>query len=238
MIYALVHPDTLEVRYIGKAKDCATRLRGHIKDARRSELPLYRWWRKLEREVGHPPSMVRLGEGDGAEEVVWIARLRSEGARLLNITAGGAGGATMTGRKHSPETREKIGAAQRGKPRPPLSLVARAKISKANRGRPKPEGFGARLSAALTGRTFSDAHLAAMSLAQRGHTPWNLGISHTEETKARISAALRGHEPTPGYTGHKHSAAAKEKMRVAREARRARGLHVGRPRKGEPRKAA
>jgi hypothetical protein len=184
MIYGLVHPDTLEVRYVGKTVRPEARLKSHAAAARRGvKLPVYYWWNKCLAQVGHAPSFVRLGEGDSAEEIRWIADLRAQGARLLNLTAGGDGlvglprspehcariSATLTGRrglKHtpearanmarshlgrifSPETREKIRAAQRGKPRPNvLSPESRAKISAALKGKPKSLETRVRMSAA------------------------------------------------------------------------------------------
>ena len=132
MIYALVHPLTLEVRYIGStARSLKARFDDHLRDLSRRDqskrnAPLAAWWR----ESG--ASIVGLGPGGSEEERAWIARLRGEGARLLNVSAGGPGNS----RKARPETRDKIGAANRGR-RP--SAEARARMSAHHRGAQSPE---------------------------------------------------------------------------------------------------
>jgi hypothetical protein len=138
MIYALVHPDTLEIRYVGKTGvGVSERFREHRKNARRgAQNPVYRWWRKCESE----PVAISLGAGDSVEEIQWIADLRQQGARLLNCTDGGDGCRVTPetkakqsdsartswkvvrankrhGTKHSPEARLKMSIATKGKPR-------------------------------------------------------------------------------------------------------------------------
>ena len=53
-IYALKHPDTGEIRYIGKANDANARLKSHMRDARRRVTPLYCWINKLVAEGKAP----------------------------------------------------------------------------------------------------------------------------------------------------------------------------------------
>lgn len=80
-------------------------------------------------------------------------------------------------RRHSPETREKCGAVNRGRA---LTPEHRAKISASEKGRQFSPEHRAKISAGQTGRTFSDAQLAKM----RGR-PVPL------ERRARISATLK-----------------------------------------------
>ena len=46
-IYALLCPNTKDVRYIGKANDSEKRLKSHIRDSRRRNTPVYCWIKKL-----------------------------------------------------------------------------------------------------------------------------------------------------------------------------------------------
>lgn len=95
-IYALTDPRTGADRYIGKANDAARRFKGHLRDARRRDTPVYRWIRKLERE-GMVPGMRVLGmvkpERWQEAEGLFIERARREalkaGTHLLNVSAGG-----------------------------------------------------------------------------------------------------------------------------------------------------
>ena len=90
-IYALIHPDTGALRYIGKANNADKRLAGHIRASRVRKSPLYSWIRKLARE-GLKPDMVILETNCadwGASERKFIASARRMGADILNIADGG-----------------------------------------------------------------------------------------------------------------------------------------------------
>lgn len=91
-IYALCHPRTGEVRYIGKAVDTRRRLAGHLRDARRRDTPVYRWIRKLAAQ-GQSPAAVVVAvcePGSWAEvERERISDARRAGLRLLNVADGG-----------------------------------------------------------------------------------------------------------------------------------------------------
>lgn len=88
-IYALHHPETGEVRYIGKANDPAKRLAGHLRDMHARRTPVYDWMRTL----GQAPvmSVVEVVPDGGWQEAErrHIAEHRQRGARLLNLAQGG-----------------------------------------------------------------------------------------------------------------------------------------------------
>lgn len=91
-IYGLFDPVTDELRYIGKANDSAQRLRGHLRDSKRKDLPISRWIRKLS-VSGSMPVVRVLSRVDAS---IWqeterkaIAEARSSGIRLLNVADGG-----------------------------------------------------------------------------------------------------------------------------------------------------
>lgn len=90
-IYALHHPLTGELRYIGKANDADKRLKSHLRDAKRLSRPVAAWVRSLVND-GLLPEMWVIRETDDweAAEVEEIASARKRGARLLNLADGGA----------------------------------------------------------------------------------------------------------------------------------------------------
>ncbi|TDZ92170.1 GIY-YIG nuclease family protein [Mycobacteroides salmoniphilum] len=148
VIYALCDPTSGEVRYIGKTIDVRARLRSHLWDSRNPKEHTHkaRWIRSLK----SPPVLEiieTLSDADdwAERECYWIAKYRSEGARLTNLTNGGDGWSSnghtdetkarlremalargakppsQSGRKASPETRKKlqISARERGVKPPP-----------------------------------------------------------------------------------------------------------------------
>lgn len=88
-IYALCD-ETGRIRYVGKANDPATRLKGHLRETRRRS-PLYDWLAKL-RRAGHHPTLhiiERCASTDWQErERFWIAAI-GDATQLLNIADGG-----------------------------------------------------------------------------------------------------------------------------------------------------
>lgn len=150
-----------------------------------------------------------------------IAFWRNDGADLANRSAGGEGSsgcrpspeaiaktaAAHRGMKRSAETRAKISAkakarilrpeaveimamANRGKKRPPFSEEHKAKIGAASRGRKMSSGTRAKLLAANTGRSFqhTEEARAKISAARKGKG----APSISDEHKAKISAANKG----------------------------------------------
>ena len=91
-IYALIDPRDGSVRYIGKAVNSQKRLKGHLRETRRRNTPVYRWMAKL-RGLGMAP-VLSIQCVCGADE--WqqkereaIASVRACGNRLLNVADGG-----------------------------------------------------------------------------------------------------------------------------------------------------
>jgi hypothetical protein len=88
-IYGLLHPETHELRYIGKANDSKKRWLSHMRENRR-RTPLYDW-------IGSLPSpplllvMFRCNQGQDWREMerFAIADARAHGFRLLNLADGG-----------------------------------------------------------------------------------------------------------------------------------------------------
>ncbi len=107
--------------------------------------------------------------------------------------------------RHSEETKAKIGAASRGRR---CTEETKAKISAALTGRkygPCPLERKRKISEAKRGKRLSAEHKAKIAAGGRGR-------KHTAETKAKISAAMKG-KPRK-----KHTAETKARMSVTRRA--------------------
>lgn len=117
-IYAL-HDGDGDYRYVGQSIDIANRLRGHVRGAHRKRTPVQCWMAKRLASGGtiHVTvlEVVTNRNNLSSRERWWIRDLRGMGYRLLNVTEGGEGGATMLGRRHTDASREKVRAAKVGK---------------------------------------------------------------------------------------------------------------------------
>lgn len=234
-IYALCHPGTQEIRYIGKTKQPKRRLAGHVCKARLgTKTHVADWIRSLNAD----PAMKILAtvpESSASEiEIMTIAHFRARGYRLTNLTDGGDGHsgvkasfetraklrASHLGHHHSKESRAKIGAASMGNKYAlghRASAAARAKRSatlKALGHCPSPECHASARMAKL-GKRRSPETCARISIGRLGK-----GVGHivTPETRAKISASNKG--KSRGI-GHLVSAETRAKLRAAWVKRRA-----------------
>lgn len=102
-IYALVDPDTDEVRYIGKSGRGFVRPNEQIRQVKHPKTHKERWINKLFRENKKPKiEIIRycLSEVDlNVSEMEFIKYYKSIGANLTNGTRGGEGGDTGGGQK-------------------------------------------------------------------------------------------------------------------------------------------
>lgn len=125
-IYALIDPDTRKIRYIGKSIRPKERLGNQMNES--SNCHRSHWLRNL-RNHGKRPHQIILQELDDSEpwqewEKAWIRHGREVGWPLTNNTDGGDGvdglpeetrkrmSKVWIGRKHKPETIEKLKIAR------------------------------------------------------------------------------------------------------------------------------
>jgi hypothetical protein len=135
-IYALVDPNTEEVRYVGKTQaSVVRRLSDHISGARRNKQDYKsRWIRTLLRR-GQSPLLVTIDEvrADHWEELekFWIESYRQQGSPLTNAHEGGGSGPL------SEATKERLRLSHMGKT---LTMEHRMAISRSLRGNRRAEG--------------------------------------------------------------------------------------------------
>lgn len=176
-IYALIDPRTGEVRYIGKSHRPCERLANHLND--RSICHRTNWLRSLV-AAGLKPTLKILAEAYPssswqAAERAWIQYAREQGWPLTNGTDGGDGVPGL-----SPETRERIVAASRGrKPSP----ETRARIGKASKGRKHTEAYKQFMRQRMSVRVFTEEHRQRISDSSR-----RFSDEEAEQIRNRITA--------------------------------------------------
>lgn len=179
-IYTLKHPDTLEIRYVGKTvRSLSRRLGNHIANAKgnKHNKHLSNWILSI-LSLGKRPLIELIEEVDNS---IWQERERywiSQYPNLINLTDGGDG---CLGFLHDKETRIKCGLA--------------------NVGRKHTDKFKEDLSKRLKGVNLTEEHKAKIGDSNRGkvRTPETLqklsdshkGIKQSEESKRKRSESIR-----------------------------------------------
>ena len=129
-IYCLRHPETREVRYVGKTVDLKIRKKSHHQ---LGKTRCDNWKRSLLAEGLWPETevleTVPVGANWPERESYWISHFKSQGANLTNLTDGGEG---THGRVITDAYREKLRKAFTGRPIP---QEQRERISKSLTGK-------------------------------------------------------------------------------------------------------
>lgn len=169
-IYGLADPRTGRIRYIGKSIRPIERLGNHVNEPT-SQCHRSHWLAEL-KALGLSPALVILEAVPSDKswqqaERVWIASGRSSGWPLVNNTDGGDGVAGLssesrariarawTGRKHRPETIEKLRSARKNFRH---TAETRKRMSEARKGRSVT--WGRKIAEAVS--KFSPAEVAAI----------------------------------------------------------------------------
>lgn len=201
VVYGLLDPDTLEIRYVGITTYTPEfRLKTHINEAfNGGNRRVHKWIRSLSSK---PVSVILEINPENLQESEcnWISYLINLGARLTNGTSGGDGlfnpspevreklSSWQRGRKLTPEHRAKLSEAQRIRfsnshgPRygKSTSDETKEKLRLANLGKQQSLATIEKRAASLRGktRTMSEEARYNMSVAAKGRTTWNKGL-HT-----------------------------------------------------------
>jgi hypothetical protein len=123
----------------------------------------------------------------------------------------------LKGRTFSAETRDKISIANKGKPSPMYGRThtadARKKISDSNKGKLTGNANP------MYGNTHTIESRQKISEKAIGRTPWNKGITHSDETKAKLSAAGKNRAPISEETRAKIVASHQNRAPISEETR-------------------
>ena len=178
-IYALLAPDSDEVRYIGiTVKPIKRRLQEHILAARRGERTYRACWIRSIAPI--EPDICEVEQTEDRErEKYWIKEYRKIGHCLTNLTAGGDG--APPGLNFTPEHRAKISAALKGRPK---SDEHRKKLSEAKKGSKHSEKTRKKISNIVRGRVHKEETKKKIAAS-------HIGITHTENTKKKLSETRR-----------------------------------------------
>lgn len=211
----------VEYRYVGlTTKSVSRRLSQHLKVAREGrKTPFYDWLRKQDTGsvVAEELQGVWTLEDLGQAEIDWIAYLKRDGDRLLNISEGGLG---PTGVVWTQEQREAARIRSTGRkgvsrvgPAAPFygghhSAEQREKWSKERKGtivgdaNPNFGKFGAYHPS--FGHTVTEEARNALSEAKMGPGNPNFGKKASAETRAKMSAVRKG-RPMPSSRRSAHT---------------------------------
>ena len=179
-IYVLKHPDTLEVRYVGKTvRKLSRRLGNHVANAKGNQhnKHLSHWILKLLKEGKRP--IIELVETCTYD--IWQERERywiRQFPNLINLTEGGDG---CIGFLHSPETRKKISLLRKGKKH---TQEWRDYMSRTLKGRKLTQEHKDKISAANRGRKHSEE-------TRKKNAESHKGIKQSEETRRKRSETIR-----------------------------------------------
>jgi hypothetical protein len=118
-VYTLSDPSNNKVKYVGITNNPNERYRKHLTN---KKITLKNNWIKSLKSKGLNPLM-NLIDSDINRELInekekyWIIKHREWDCDLKNMTSGGDGGDTMSGRKLSEEAKKKISIANKGRTR-------------------------------------------------------------------------------------------------------------------------
>jgi hypothetical protein len=187
-IYSLVDPVTGLTRYVGQSVNATKRLAWHIQAARRGELGrVYNWIRTLLSTSCKP--VLSIIEGcptllADEREIFWIRSFRSSGFDLTNLTDGGGG---RRGYHLTPSSKERIGAAHKGKV---VSTETRGRLSLARKGKTMPPETRAKISKSNLGRELSLETRKKLSDLKQGNQ-YATGLKRSPETLLKMRQASK-----------------------------------------------
>jgi hypothetical protein len=204
MIYALIDPRDLQIRYVGHTGNDSAEPRywDHVKQAGDGGDHTHKlcWIRSLLKICLLPELWILQEDGTKEDEVIYIRVCKEMGYDLTNATEGGDGlhdptgeirkqiADKLRGRKKGPrseETKKKISENRKGKMH---SEESRLKMSQNRKGKIPGGDWRKNMSASRKGKKRSPEVCAAISRGHMGHP----GVIFTDEARRKISEAGRG----------------------------------------------
>ena len=158
-IYALIDPNTMAFRYIGRSVSPKDRLYGHLSSCEKGKTHCHRWIKSLKRK-GQQPIMEVIEQATPKNyqerEAHWIRVYRNLGAPLTNISDGGDG---ALGTRHTEEARKRMSEYAKSIGRKlPLTPEIIEKRRKKALGKKDSIEVRKKKSAGRIGMTFADDH--------------------------------------------------------------------------------
>ena len=168
--------------YIGSSNNCEHRWMYHRRDlrgGRHHSIYLQRAWNKYGEksfmfeviELVMPWSLLD-------REQYWLDKLKPE----FNVSSLAQCPSSWKGRKHTPETRAKISAANMGHM---VSIESRAKISKARKGTKRDPAITEKIVSKLRGRKLKPEHIEKVAAKHRGMKRSPLACQNIGESKSK-----------------------------------------------------
>jgi hypothetical protein len=185
MIYALQHPVSMEIRYIGvTSKDIEFRLKEHIQEAKRGANSYRCKWIRSILNEGLIPKVICIDNIEDSNnrnywEMFYIATYRYLGYRLTNGSDGGEG---VKGYKFTPEVLQKMSRIQKAVQNTPENIKRNKEAQKIAQNRPEVK---LKHSLASKGRKLTEEHKNKCSQSLKGHLT-------SEETKIKIGLGNKG----------------------------------------------
>lgn len=210
-----------EYRYVGiTTKSVARRFSQHLKVAREGrKTPFYDWLRKQATESVIIEELQAVGDPDelGQAEIDWIAYLKRDGDRLLNLSEGGLGPTGVVWTEEQREAARLRSTGRKGMSRPGAqnpfhggkhSLEQRLKWSVDRKGTysgPDNPNFGKfGPDHPRFGRSMTEEARKALSEARMGAGNPNYGKKASAETRAKMSVIRKG-RPMPSSQRNAHT---------------------------------
>ena len=135
-IYVLIDPRDEKIRYVGKANNVSQRYQAHLNKARKHQIHKANWIKQL-KDLSLKPIIEVIDVVPINKwmfwETYWIAQFKAWGFNLVNYTDGGdgctfanqtsfkKGHKSWLGKKHTEETKKKIGENSWSKGKPSLN---------------------------------------------------------------------------------------------------------------------
>lgn len=187
-VYAILNKVTGKV-YIGSSQRLATRRSQHFSDLRRGSHHSQKLQRSFTKH-GETAFVFFVLEECGSERLLSQEQVAIDAfdscRRGYNVS--GHAGAVMRGRKHTPETLQKMRLTRRGRV---VSAEVRARIGRAHRGRVVSDVTRARISASKRGKPGWIPNAAVREKKRLAAT----GKRHTPGARAKMSASARNRAP-------------------------------------------